>query len=64
MALKLTVGREDKILMSNGVVIDVLSLSRRNGGEVTLAFDAPREIEIHTVFKDSSKQFKNLKPKT
>ena len=58
MGLKLTVGAEDKILLSNGIVIDVRSTSNR---QVCLEFEAPREVKIHAIFKDSSKQFKRLK---
>ncbi len=57
MGLKLTVSRGDKILLSNGVVIDVRTLSDR---VVCLEFEAPQSVKIHAIFSDSSKQFKNL----
>ncbi len=57
MGLKLTVSRKDKVLLSNGVVIDILSTSDR---QVTLEFHAPKDVVINAVFEDSSKQFKNL----
>ena len=59
MGLKLKVGKEDKIVLDCGVVIDVLETHRT--GEVTLSFEAPQDIKINTIFKDSSKQFKHLK---
>ena len=57
MGLKLTVSRGDKILLSNGVVIDVRTLSDR---VVCLEFEAPQSVKINAIFSDSSKQFKNL----
>jgi len=57
MGLKLTVSRGDKIITSNGIVIDVRTNSDK---QVVLEFHAPIEIKIHAIFKDSSKQFKNL----
>ena len=57
MALKLTVTRKDKIIMSDGVVITVTTLSDK---QVQLSFEAPKDIKIHTIFNDSAKQFKNL----
>ena len=58
MALHLNVEVEDKIVMSDGVVIDITEVA---GGKVTLSFTAPKDIKINTIFKDSSKQFKNLR---
>jgi sRNA-binding carbon storage regulator CsrA len=59
VGLKLTFGKGDKIIMSDGVVIDYLAGSPKDGGQVTLEFEAPKDIRIHTVFGDSRKQFKN-----
>ena len=58
MGLKLTVGRGDKIVLSAGVVVDVRTVSDK---QVCLEFEAPRDVKIHTIFKDSSKQFRNMK---
>jgi hypothetical protein len=57
MGLKLTVGVEDKIIMSDGVVIDVRNFGKR----VTLEFTAPDDIKINAIFKDPNQQFKNLR---
>jgi hypothetical protein len=57
IGLKLTVSKHDKIVLSNGVVIDVRSTSDK---QTTLEFTAPRDVEINAVFQDSKKQFKNL----
>lgn len=56
MGLKLTVGKEDHITTSNGIVIKVLRVS---GGNVQLEFHAARDIKINAEFKDRSKMFKN-----
>lgn len=61
MGLKLYVSRGDKILIGNEVVGEVLT---HNSDKVRIEWHAPRDIEIHTVFKDSSKQFKNAKKVT
>jgi len=61
MALKLTIGKGDKIIMSDGVVIDLIHIGAKNSGQVTLAFEAPQEIRINAIFQDSRKQFKRLK---
>jgi hypothetical protein len=58
MGLKLTVGAGDKIIMSCGAVIDIDYTTEK---QAVLVFEAPKDIKIHTVFKDSSKQFKNMK---
>jgi hypothetical protein len=58
MGLKLMVEAEDKITMSNGVVIDVRFIGKQ---KAQLEFTAPKEVEINAIFKDSSKMFKNLR---
>ena len=57
MGLKLTVTRGDKIICSNGIVIDIITTSDK---QTMLEFHAPRDIKIDAVFLDSSKQFKNM----
>ena len=58
MGLKLTVGREDKIIVGNDIVIDVRTLSNN---QVQLEFTAPKEVQINAIFKDSNKQFKKAR---
>jgi hypothetical protein len=48
---------DDKIIMSDGVVIDVRNFGKR----VTLEFTAPDDIKINAIFKDPNQQFKNLR---
>ena len=57
MGLKLTVSRGDKIICSNGIVIDIITTSDK---QTMLEFHAPKSIKIDAIFGDSSKQFKNL----
>ena len=57
MGLKLTVGTKDQVVMSNGCVI---TIGRFKDGEVTLEFQAPADLKIHTIFNDPAKQFKRL----
>ena len=56
MGLKLTVGVGDKVICSNGVVIDVRTTSDK---QTQLEFTAPPEVKIDTIFRDSNKMFKN-----
>lgn len=51
--------RGDKVLMPTvGVTIDIKFVGNR---KVELEFHAPESVAIHSVFKDSSKMFKNLR---
>ena len=56
--LKLTVAVGDKILIGNDIIIDVQTCSNK---QTRLGINAPIEIPITTIFKDSTKQFKNRK---
>ena len=58
MGLKLTVSRGDKVVMDNGIVIDLVSHSDR---QVTVEVHAPQEVKVNAIFLDSSKQFKNMR---
>lgn len=60
MPLKLIVSKNDSIVMSNGIIIRVLATGKRTQLEI----DAPKEVKVHTIFDDPSKQFKNLRKKT
>ena len=51
MALHLTLEKGDKVILSNGVIIDM----RRVGKTPQISIEAPREVKIHPVFKDSKK---------
>lgn len=57
--LKLTVSNGDKILVGDEIIINVAGMPP--GKRVRLEFDAPKEVKIFTVFKDSKLQFKNRK---
>ena len=61
MGLKLKVSTGDEIVMSGGIIIEVLASHR--DGSTTLMVDAPKEVKVHTIFADPSKQFKNLRKK-
>jgi len=56
--LKLTVARGDKVTIGDDIIIEVLSSSDK---QTRLAFNAPKEVKILTIFKDIDKQFKNRK---
>ena len=56
MGLKLTLQSGDKVMLSNGVMIDVNTTSNK---QTQLEFHADASVKINTVFKDSSKMFKN-----
>ena len=53
--LKLTLTKNDKVLMGDDVVFEVISLSQ---DKVTIAFNAPKEMKITAVFKELRNQFK------
>jgi len=54
--LKLTVSNGDKILIGDNILLEIETCSNK---QTRIAFNAPKEIKIHTIFKDSSKQFPN-----
>jgi sRNA-binding carbon storage regulator CsrA len=54
MALHLTLEKGDKVILSDGVVLDV----RRTGAQTQISIEAPAEIKIMPVFKDSKKQMR------
>ena len=54
MALHLTLERGDKVLLSCGVIIDI----RRTGTQTQISIEAPPEVKIQTVFKDSKKHLR------
>jgi sRNA-binding carbon storage regulator CsrA len=54
MPLHITVSKGDRIILSDGVIIDV----RRIGSQPQLSIEAPPEIEIQTIYKDIKKQAK------
>jgi hypothetical protein len=56
MGLKLTLQNGDKVMMSNGVIIDVLTTSNK---QTSLEFHADADVKIDAVFKDSTRMFKN-----
>jgi len=52
MALHLTLDKGDKVLIGTNIVIDV----RRVGRTPQLSIEAPADIKIMPVYKDSKKQ--------
>lgn len=57
--LRLNIEQGDKILIGEGDAQIVVSFDRLAGAVVSLGVNAPREIPVHTIFADTSKQFKN-----
>jgi hypothetical protein len=56
MALHLTLEKGDKVLLSCDVIIDV----RRTGTQTQLSIEAPEDVKIQAVYKDSKKQLNSM----
>ena len=57
MPLHVTVEKSDKILIGDDVVIDV----RRVGVKPQLSIEAPPEVKIQAVYKDSKRQLESMR---
>jgi len=55
MPLKITLEKNDKVLVGDDCVIEVVW---PNKGKCELVFTAPRDVEIKTIYHDASKQFR------
>ena len=61
--LHLRVNTGDKIFIGEGNEAVVVSIEQRGPGGIKLLINAPDEVPINTIFKDTSKQFKNRSKK-
>ena len=52
MALHLTLEKGDRVILSCDVVIDI----RRTGSQTQLSIEAPKDVKIQPIFRDSKKQ--------
>ena len=57
MALHLTLAKGDKVILSSGIVIDM----RRVGATPQISIEAPEDVKIMTVFKDSKRQVEAMR---
>jgi len=54
--LKLRLQKGDKVLIGDDIIMEVISSSDL---QAVVDFNAPREVEITTIHKDITKQFRN-----
>ena len=57
--LYLNIKPGDKVFMGEGENAIVVTLERKTKDGVKLGVNAPREIPVNTIFKDTNEQFKN-----
>lgn len=57
--LHLTIKPGDKIFIGEGDSAIVVTLEARTSKGCKLGVNAPREIPVNTIFRDTSEQFKN-----